>query len=59
MERAKEEGRPGTAASRVSFRDSDMDSDDEGNLRGRSGSPTSRRRGGGVGGGVPYEEFNV
>lgn len=58
MERAKEEGRPATAVSRVSFRDSDADSDDEGGLRGRSGSPTSRDRGGGSGG-VPYDEFNV
>ena len=38
-----------------------MDSDDDigGGLRGRSGSPTPRRRGGGGVGGVPQEEFNV
>lgn len=59
MERAKQEGRPGTAVTRVSFRDSDVDSDDEGALRGRSDSPSLQHRTGGVSDGVSYDEFTV
>ena len=60
MERNKE-SRP-KSGSRVSFRDSDAESDDDdddeshGGLSGRAGSATGHRRGGG---GVSYEEFNV